>query len=1369
MVLKECYPLSQGRSFRRNDRGEILPATDLDTDMHYLQRSQLLQLEESQKSQKIYQSASRMLPIRDFSRSVFLTFPGEAASVVPNTVTVMDSLEKKGRSLTAWIKERRRFPAAETFRILQQLLFALREVHQAGFLHLDIQDGNVFLRGTLEDQDELVTLIDFGSAREMREGKTDPIGDRVIFTTQGFSAPEILQNNDGTLRLGPEADLYSVGCLALYLLTGQRANAADLMANRTGIYLKPNHLRRVKCPKHLVDTMQSILAKALAKKPENRYHCVDDMLADVTELADALRPYRTDLEAVKYDAFVCYRHGPVDSAAALALQRALENYRAPRGISPKRRPFGKVFVDEGELSSCADFGQQIREALKNSGWLIVICSPDTPGSVWVQQEIDTFLEYHDRSRILAVLTAGDPEQSFPPQLKGDADGAGEILAAHGYCTDAGEAAKKMKGDTLLKLAAPMLGTTYDTLKQRQRIYRLQRLAAAAGCAFALTAGFAAYALNRAEVIAGQAARIQEEYEKALRNESLFLAEQAEKRLADNDPLGAMELALQALPSAEQDRPVLTEAEYALGKALGIYRTPSIAEDTVTPVDLIQTDCPYLLLSQDGEHLLAWDDTGAVFGSRIQCWRTGDLTMAWDLTWEYYLAAEPLLTEDGRFYMIGYHDLRCMDVRTGQEYWAVEIPDIYGVKASADGSRMLVFSEDQQQPDRVVTTVLDHATGQVLVEGDFLLPEHMEIQGEIVVSEDLRYAAIPVVDGSSTEFTMYNYHSLYLADLETGTVIPVMDSQTEIWDMHFLGDTLAVMRSSGYTLITQHNVLYQYDAKLTYWLDGYSVSDGRSLWSHEISDYMEGDGIHTILATPYAYNDITGDGVLYVFHDHCVLLDRQSGAMLRQYKLPAAALAVSLTEKGFETVNTDGVCTTSGFSMDTVLNIQYFEPGVSEVCVGRGVYYVQNESMLNPDHSIRKYQMNWSDDSYQARFTADSKSWRVYGGHMLPGTSRVLLTEDERVCLADLRTGESWLHSIPQEYSYSEYRILGTSADGTRLYWSGPLQYEDPGCWMGDRSVFCLDFETGAVEVLAQPEVPHPYMTVWDTVLIDGCMLASVSWFEENTCHLALYSWDMTEGTLDTLWQKDTEVIFEADGKSRWEDILHGSLAVDPENNRVSFALCENPGKKMTSLIRVDLDTAQTVQISQKLIPGAGLTDDSGWKQSCCQWNPAGDQMLFIWDGVIRVIDLEGKTVCNLPGEQVISARYTPDGTGILTVNKNGMLTRYTVAEPAISVSVNLAKHCQGMYALYAEDWYWDFPEENTLLAVNPFGGFLLDLSQGDLKMKAVIDQCIGYDPEMGCFVAAETDSYYGKPTTLGTFPYYSVEDLIRKAQAVLAQ
>lgn len=352
--------------------------------------------------------------------------------------------------------------------------------------------------------------------------------------------------------------------------------------------------------------MQHVLARALAKEPENRYHSVKDMLDEVTPLTEALQPKSTIFGAVKYDAFVCYKHGSIDSVAALTLQRALENYRAPKGVADKRRPFGRVFVDEGELSSCADFGQQIRDALKNSEWLIVICSPDTPSSPWVQLEIDTFLEYHDRSRILTVLTGGNPDISFPPQLKGDKNGVGEVFAAHAISSTPQEAEKQLKGDAMLKIAAPMLNTTFDTLKQRQKIYLLQRIAAITAGFLLASVGFAAYAMNRAKVIAEQAARIEEEYERALINESLFLAEQAEKRLGDNDPLGAMELALQALPSEEQDRPILTEAEYVLAKALGVYTTPVASKNTSTAVGIIDLELSDYFLDDTGKYLFAED-------------------------------------------------------------------------------------------------------------------------------------------------------------------------------------------------------------------------------------------------------------------------------------------------------------------------------------------------------------------------------------------------------------------------------------------------------------------------------------------------------------------------------------------------------------------------------------------------------------------------------------------------------------------------------------------------------------------------------------------------------------------------------------------
>ena len=57
---------------------------------------------------------------------------------------------------------------------------------------------------------------------------------------------------------------------------------------------------------------------------------------------------------------------------------------------------GRVFRDQEELPIGSDLDDNISGALKESKYLIVICSPRTPESYWVCKEIETFIGMHDR-------------------------------------------------------------------------------------------------------------------------------------------------------------------------------------------------------------------------------------------------------------------------------------------------------------------------------------------------------------------------------------------------------------------------------------------------------------------------------------------------------------------------------------------------------------------------------------------------------------------------------------------------------------------------------------------------------------------------------------------------------------------------------------------------------------------------------------------------------------------------------------------------------------------------------------------------------------------------------------------------------------
>lgn len=1382
-ALKECYPVSGDHRFCRDETGRILPAAPGEAAENYLRRAQQMQLEEGEISRRIYRTASRMLPIRDHTRTVTVTLPGKAPITADNTLTVMESLSEKGRSLHSWLKERRRFPAAETFRILQQLLFSLREVHEAGFLHLDIQDSNVFLRGTLtqEDRSELVTLIDFGSARAMEQGKTAPIRDRVIFTSQGFSAPEILLHNDGTLQLGPEADLYSVGCLALYLLTGHKADPRLLLANNTGIFLKPNELRRIQCPKHLVDRLQKFLAKSLALEPENRYRCAEEMLLEVTDLANALLPYRTDLRSVKYDAFICYRHGELDSPAAAALQRALENFHAPRGVAQSRRPFRRVFVDEGELSSCADFGLQIREALKNSGWLIVVCSPDTPLSPWVQLEIDTFLEYHDRSRILAVLTGGSEKISFPPQLQGGS-GAEEVLAADARGETPREVAKKLRGDALLKLAAPMLGTTFDTLKQRQKQYRLQRAAVIAAVFLTAAAAFAAYADNRARVIAEQARQIQEATEDALLHESRFLSEQAEKRLADNDPLGAMALILEALPSEQQDRPVLTETEYLLGKALGIYRTPGAVENTVTALGIIDTECPYFFVSGDGARVFTWEDYLDNGGSLIRCWDADSCRLLWERTLSSGLYANPIQTDSGTLLVQFYDGIGCLDAATGNDLWTREVPDIISLSISADQQALMVISgeqgnyfisEDPETPHRLTADTLSAATGEVLRSVPFQIDGNQYVDRNICVSPELKWAAVPTVDEGHDNEYYFDFNSLFLLDLETGKNHRIMDSQTSVCALTFAEDRLAVIRGGGYTLQTYANAVYEYDAPFTYVLEVYSLPDGQLLWQQESTDYLDMDGTYQILPTGYNDGDVTGSGLLYLVQDQCILVDSETLRTVRHYQLPASAVSLELTEKGFETINADGSCSRTGFTIETVLNIACFREEVSSAVQAGSYIYVQHDPAFQRDYTLRKYQLNKSDAGYTPLFTADSRFWSVYATLSDENGAQAILTNQNQIRLVDLETGKSRLFEIEEDFEFSDYYLLGLSEDCTRLYWRSGSYTDDAACWIQSYRYFVLDLNTGSAKELVQPEKPEEYMNVYDYAFL-GDRIVFLSRVEtEKQSHLVIYSWDLVNGTLTELHRRTLSPAPEdavGDAIFLWEEYAFNSFAADPAGDRLYFATYTNNTDILQSLVCLRIPTGEVTEIHPDFVPEPDPARFNQWKPDRHLWNRAGDQAVFFYGNTLYIADSEGGLIWSIPTEETIAAMaYTPDESCLLVVLDSGILMKYHIADKRCVTWLDLSDYMDTYSSIRADYWNWEFLDDDTLLAAANGTGFLMDISGEQLTMKAVIDQCIGYDPWGDRFLVAETYSYSGKGTTVGSFPRYTLEDLIRAASEILSR
>lgn len=194
-------------------------------------------------------------------------------------------------------------PSAYTaFRIFKEVLQAIGAVHRAGYLHGDIQSHNLFFLDADLVHGELghCCLLDFGTARKLEaDGMTAPVGDSMVYTTSGYTAPELWDLQGGALQLSPAADLYSAGRLLHWMLTGQIYTGSEEQA----FYMTPYYRRvqnAVQCPPEALTLINQLLQRLLHNDPAKRYQSAEELLyskdtPSVEAVLNLLRPAKNQL------------------------------------------------------------------------------------------------------------------------------------------------------------------------------------------------------------------------------------------------------------------------------------------------------------------------------------------------------------------------------------------------------------------------------------------------------------------------------------------------------------------------------------------------------------------------------------------------------------------------------------------------------------------------------------------------------------------------------------------------------------------------------------------------------------------------------------------------------------------------------------------------------------------------------------------------------------------------------------------------------------------------------------------------------------------------------------------------------------------
>ncbi len=177
-----------------------------------------------------------------------------------------------GRTLRDLLRDDRRLLPERALEITDGVLRALDYSPSNGIVHRDIKPGNVML--TRSGQ---VKVMDFGIARAVSDAQATMTQTAQVIGTAQYLSPEQARGE----RVDARSDLYSTGCLLYELLTGRPPFLGD-----SPVAIAYQHVRENPIPPSRVDPevpqwADSIVLRAMAKDPRDRYQSAAEMRADI--------------------------------------------------------------------------------------------------------------------------------------------------------------------------------------------------------------------------------------------------------------------------------------------------------------------------------------------------------------------------------------------------------------------------------------------------------------------------------------------------------------------------------------------------------------------------------------------------------------------------------------------------------------------------------------------------------------------------------------------------------------------------------------------------------------------------------------------------------------------------------------------------------------------------------------------------------------------------------------------------------------------------------------------------------------------------------------------------------------------------------
>lgn len=201
------------------------------------------------------------------------------------TFSVMEYI--KGQTLARVNRHMAPLPLPRIFRIASQLARALGAAHDKGIVHRDLKPDNVFLVER-DGREDFVKIVDFGIAK-MQPLDGNATGARLTKVGSVFGTPEYMAPEQAAGRSDTDGrvDIYALGVMMYEMLTGKLPHKGDSTVRTIAMQMldAPVPPTQLRPDLNIPPEFEAVILKALAKKREQRYQTMGEVLAALEVVA----------------------------------------------------------------------------------------------------------------------------------------------------------------------------------------------------------------------------------------------------------------------------------------------------------------------------------------------------------------------------------------------------------------------------------------------------------------------------------------------------------------------------------------------------------------------------------------------------------------------------------------------------------------------------------------------------------------------------------------------------------------------------------------------------------------------------------------------------------------------------------------------------------------------------------------------------------------------------------------------------------------------------------------------------------------------------------------------------------------------------